>query len=145
VDRADGHSEPDLRSGSLGGPQQDFMQLQAGQRAKGRDPLVTEKEFVLDDQPPVEVEEIHAVIAEPRSENLVENAERFIDAQRVRGLTQPDARNVKGRPPLDQHDLDALPRERGGSRQSANTAANDQNPPNVAHDRPSGVSRQMCI
>ena len=91
MDFADRDAEANLRAGTFGGAQQDFMQLQARQRAKRRHPVVPEQEFVLDDQPPARVEQIHPVIAEARVEDLVEHAERVVDAERIRGLAEPDA------------------------------------------------------
>ena len=92
---------------------------------------------MLDDQPPAGVEEIHAVIAEARCEYLVENTERVVNAQRIRGLAEPNSRDVKGRPPLDQDDFHASPCERCRSRQPADSASDHQNASNVAHYGPS--------
>jgi hypothetical protein len=77
---------------------------------------------------------MHAVIAKARCEHLVENTERIVDAQRIRGLAEAYSGDVEGRPPLDQDDLHASPRERCRRRQPADTASDHQNTSNVAHD-----------
>ena len=133
VDGADRDAEADLDAGAFDRAQQDFVQLQAGQRAKCRHPVIAEQELVLHDQPSIGIEQPHAIVAEPGGEDFVEHAERVVDAKRIGGLAQADARNIEGRPPLDQHDLDAAPRQRRRSGQSADTAADHENTPNVAH------------
>jgi hypothetical protein len=90
---------------------------------------------MLDDQPPVGIEDKHAVIAEARCEYLIENAERVVNAQRIRRLAKAYSGNLKGWPSLDQDDFHASPCEGCGSRQSADTAPDHQNASNVAHDR----------
>ena len=133
VDGADRDAEADLDAGAFDGPEQDFVQLQAGQGAECRHPVVAEQELVLHDQPSIGIEQPHAVIAEAGGEDFVEHAERVVDAQRIGGLAEADARDIERRPPLDQHDLDAPPRQRRRSGQSADTAADHENTPNVAH------------
>ena len=137
VDLGYRHTEADLHAGALDGPEQDFMQLQSRKRAKRRHPAVAHQEFVLDDQPAIWIEEIHAVIAESGLENFVEHPERVVNAERIRGLAESDAGNVEGRPPLDQHDLHAAPRERRGGGQPADAASDHQHTSNVTHDSPS--------
>ena len=135
MDVAHRHAEADLRAGAFGGTQQDLVQLQSRQRAKRRHPLVTEQELVLDDQPPAGVEQAHVVIAKTGREDLVENAERVVDAECIGGLAKADSGNIEGRPPLDEDDLHAPSREGCGSGQSADSASHHQNASNVAHDK----------
>ena len=95
---------------------------------------------MLDDQPPAGIEKTHVVIAESPCEYPVENTERVVNAQRIRGLAEPDSRDVKGGSPLDQYDFHTSPCERRRSRQPADTASDHQNASNVAHERPSALS-----
>src|SRR5258708_24185652 len=136
MDFGDGDAETNLDAGANGCAEQNFVQLQSRQRAERRHPVVSEQEFVLDDQPSAWVEQIHPVIAEARGEHLFEHAERIVDAERIRGLAQPNAGYVKRWPPLDQDGLYALPCECRSGCQSADTASDHQNASNVAHDRP---------
>ena len=69
------------------------------------------QERVIDDQTPLRIEDLHAVVHEALRQNVVENAERLVDAQRVRGLSKADARHVERRPPLDESHGDAALRE----------------------------------
>jgi len=133
VDGADRDAEADLDAGAFDGPEQDFVQLQAGQGAKCRHPVVAEQELVLHDQPSIGIEQPHPVIAEPGGEDFVEHAERVVDPKRIGRLAQADARNIEGRPPLDQHDFDAAPGEGCSGGQPADAAADHENTPNVAH------------
>ena len=133
VDGADGDAETDLDAGAFDGGQQDLVQLQTGQGAECRHPVVAHQEFVLHDQPTIGIAQPHAIVAEAGGEDFVEHAERVVDAKRIGGLAKADARNIEGRPPLDQHDLDAPPRERCRGGQSADAAADHENTPNVAH------------
>jgi hypothetical protein len=87
--------------------------------------VVTKKELVLNDQCPAGIEKAHMVIAESRCEDLVQNTERVVNAQRVGGLAEPDSRDVKGRPPLNQHNLHASSGESRSSRQSAHATSDD--------------------
>jgi hypothetical protein len=80
---------------------------------------------VLDDQPPAGIEKTHVVIAKSRCEYLVENIERIVNAQRVGRLPEPDSRNIKRRPPLNEHNFHPTSRECRGSRKSANTPSDD--------------------
>ena len=66
---------------------------------------------MLGDQPSAGIEDIHAVVDEPRSEYLVEYAQGVVDAQGIRGLAEPDPRDSEARPPLDEDNLHASPRE----------------------------------
>ena len=65
------------------------MQAQARQRAEGRHLVVTEQELVLDDQLPVRIEDGHPIIAKPDRQKFGQDAERVVDAQRVRRLAKP--------------------------------------------------------
>jgi hypothetical protein len=87
--------------------------------------VVTKKELVLNDQSPAGIEQAHMVVGESRFEYLIENTERVVNAQRVGGLAEADSRDVKGRPPLNQHNLHAASREGRSSRQSAHTTSDD--------------------
>jgi hypothetical protein len=80
---------------------------------------------VLNDQPPAGIEKTHVVIAESGFEYLVENTERVVNAQRIGGLAEPDPRDVKGRPPLNEHNLHASSRESRSSRKPADTTSDD--------------------
>ena len=120
-------------TGTLGSRQQDFVQAQARQRAKRRHLLVAEQEFVLDDQLAAGIEDGHPVVGETRRQDFGQQAERIVDAQRIRRLAQTHARHIEGRPALDEHDLDAAPRESGGRRQAADAASDHQHSSNIVH------------
>ena len=111
------------------------MQLQSRQRANRRHPVVAEEELVLDDQPPAGVEQKHAVIAKPRCEYLVENAERVVNPQRIGGLPEAHTRDVEGWPALDQQHLHPSSCEACRSRKSANAGSDHENTSNIAHSQ----------
>ena len=80
---------------------------------------------MLDDQPPAGIEKTHVVIADSSCDYLVENTECIVNAQPVGRLAEPDSRNIKGRPALNEYNLHAPSRESRGSRKSANTTSDN--------------------
>ena len=72
------------------------------------------------------VEDAHVIVAEPGRQNLRQNAQCIIDAQRIRRLAEPDPRHVESRTALNQNDLDPPLGESGSRCQPADTATYDQ-------------------
>jgi hypothetical protein len=73
------------------------------------------------------------IVAEARRQDIRQHAEGVVDAQRIGGLAEADARDVKGRAPLDQDRFDAALRKGCGRGQSTDAAADHQDAPDRAH------------
>ena len=133
VDRVDGEAGPDGRASARRRREEDIVQVATREGANGGDARISHQEGMIDDQPPIGIEDLHAVVDEAFGENLVQHAEGFVDAQRIGRLPQPDARHIERRPPLDEHDVASPLRQNGRQRQTADPATDDEDVPYAAH------------
>jgi hypothetical protein len=135
VDFADRQAGAHFNAGALGRREQNFVQSQARQCAKGRHLLIAEQELVLDNQLTAGIEDIHPVIGEPARQELRKDSECLVNAERVRRLAEADARHIEGRTAFDENDLDAALRERRRGGQAADATADHEHTSDIVHGR----------